>query len=322
MKRRIFFLTGVFSATLAITALAQTYPDKPIRLVIPYPAATQTDVVGRLVSTKLGELLGRTIVVDNRAGAGGMIGAEFVSKAAPDGYTLLLGTSQTHAINKYLYTQMPYDPLTGFEPVARVASVPMVLVVNSTLPIKSVTELINYAKARPGQLNYASSGIGSSAHLAGASLNNEAGIKISHIPYKDVGQIFVGFAGGNITSMFYAYAPLRTQIQSGSLRIIATTGSQRSAFLPEVPTLSESGYPNFAMTAWFALYAPRGTPKPIIDVLANAANRAVTSPDVTEKLLGSGTDPFASSPDVLRDFTKTELERYRKVVELTGAKAE
>lgn len=322
MKRSILCTAGGFAAALAMTALAQTYPDKPIRLVIPYAATTQTDVVGRLISTKLGEVLGRTIVVDNRAGAGGMIGAEFISKAAPDGYTLLLGTSQTHAINKYLYNQMPYDPLTGFEPVARVASVPMVLVVNSTLPVKNVTELINYAKARPGQLNFASSGIGSSAHLAGAYLNNEAGIRISHIPYKDVGQIFVGFSNGNIASMFYAYAPLRTQIQSGTLRIIATTGAQRSAFLPDMPTLSESGYPNFAMTAWFAMYAPRATPKPIIDVLASAVNRAVTAPEVTEKLLGSGTDPYASSPEVLREFTRTELERYRKVVELTGAKAE
>ena len=303
-------------------ALAQTYPDRPIRLVVPQGAATATDIFARQITPRLAELLGQPVVVDNRPGGGGIIGTEIVAKAPPDGYTLTLGGGQTHAINKSLYSKLPYDPITHFTPVARLGAQAMILVTSTSVPVKTLAEFITYANARKGKLNFASTGSGTSAHLTGELLNAETGLRIAHVPYKSGAQALTDLVSGEVTMMFYPFIALQSQIQAGKLTVLATAGPQRSAYLPQTPTMVESGFPGFVISAWFAVYAPAGTPRPVVDTLYSAFERTLTDPEIVRKLAAAGTDVYLAAPDELGRFTRSEIERFRKLVELSGAKAD
>ena len=321
------FRLGVWVIRLALVAggaaaLAQTYPDRPLRLVVPQGAATATDIFARQITPRLGELLGQPVVVDNRPGGGGIIGTEIVAKAPPDGYTLTMGGGQTHAINKSLYSKLPYDPIAHFTPVARLGAQAMILVTSTNVPVKTLAEFITYANARKGKLNFASTGSGTSAHLSGELLNAETGLRIAHVPYKSAAQALTDLVSGEVSMMFYPYIALQSQIQAARLTVLATAGPQRSAYLPQTPTMVESGFPGFVISAWFAVYAPAGTPRPIVDTLYSAFERTLTDPEIVRKLAAAGTDGYLAGPDELGRFTRSEIERFRKLVEISGARAD
>ena len=258
MKRWLNRLVlGALSAAFAIGASAQPYPTKPIRIVVPFPAGGTTDVLARAAAQKLTETLGQPAVVDNRPGAGGNIGAELVAKSAPDGYTLLMGTVGTHAINPSLYPKMPYDHLRDFAPVILVAGVPNVLVINPSLPVNSVQELIAYAKANPGKLNFASSGNGTSIHLSAELFKTMAGVQMAHIPYKGSAPALQDLAGGQVQLMFDNLPSALALIRAGRLKALAVTSKERAPALPDVPTIAESGLPGFEASSWFDCSHPR-----------------------------------------------------------------
>ena len=267
---------------------AQTYPTKPIRIVVPFPAGGTTDVLARAAAQKLTESLGQPAVVDNRPGAGGNIGAELVAKSPPDGYTLLMGTVGTHAINPSLYPKMPYDHVKDFAPVILVAGVPNVLVINPALPVNSVQELIAYAKANPGKLNFASSGNGTSIHLSGELFKTMAGVQMTHVPYKGSAPALQDLVGGQVQLMFDNLPSSLALIKGGKLKALAVTSSARAAALPDVPTLAESGLPGFEASSWFGLLAPAGTPQPIILKVNGDVAKWLASPEAKEKLLAQG----------------------------------
>ncbi|HWX47117.1 MAG TPA: tripartite tricarboxylate transporter substrate binding protein [Roseomonas sp.] len=298
------------------------YPDHPPRLVVPYAAGTATDLIARQLAGSIGNVLGQQPIIDNRAGAGGIVGTESVARSAPDGYTLLFAGSQTHAINVSLYQNLPYDPVKDFAPVARVASQPLVLVVNADLPVHSVADLVALAKARPGKLNYASSGIGTSAHLCGSTFRKRAGIDIVHVPYASGGQLFSDLLRGATSMMFYPYQPLKPHVEAGRLRVLASTGATRPAWLPDSPTMVEAGFADFVLSAWFGVFAPASTPAPRIEAVAEAVRRAVDSPEIRAAFAVSGTEPFYAPPDAFADFIAAEIKRYRTIVADSGAKVE
>ncbi len=322
MEWRRACVIGVSFFACGPIASAQTFPDRAIRLIVPQGAATATDIFARQITPRLAELLGQAVVVDNRPGGGGIIGTEIVAKAAPDGYTLTLGGGQTHAINKSLYSKLPYDPIANFTPVARLGAQAMILVTNAAVPVKTVAEFIAYANARKGKLNFASTGSGTSAHLTAELLNAETGLKIAHVPYKSGAQALTDLVSGEVSMMFYPYIALQSQIQAGKLTVLATAGPQRSTYLPQTPTMVESGFPGFVISAWFAVYAPAGTPRPVVDTLYAAFERTLTDPEIVRRLAASGTDVYLAAPDELGRFTRSEIERFRKLVDLSGAKAD
>jgi len=322
MRKLWITLIGFVIATCSASLAAQTYPDKPIRLIVPQAPGSATDVFVRHFTPKWGDVLGQPVVVENRAGAGAIIGTEAVAKSAPDGYTLLLGGSQTHAINKSLYTKLSYDPITDFTPVGRIGAQAMLLVTNASVPAKSVPEFLAYAKGGKGNLNYASSGNGSTAHLAGSLFSAEAGLKAQHVPYKAVAQGLSDLLSGEITMMFYPYSALQPHIQSGRLTVLAVATEQRASYLPNVPTMTEVGFPSMVLSPWFALYAPAGTPRPIVDKLYSALEQTMKDPDVARRLASTGTDIWLAGPDEMARFGASEIARYRKIVELAGAKAD
>jgi len=318
----IRFLQMGIALTLMWSPLAfsQNFPERPIRLVVPYGAGSSTDILARQMAPILGELLGQPIVVDDKPGGGAIIGTDLVAKALPDGYTLLMGSSGTHAINKHLFKSLPYDPILSFTPIARVSYLGYVLVVGSKSSIKTVSDLISLAKARPGQLNYGSIGIGSTVHLAGELLNLEAGIKINHIPYKAPSQVITDLLSGELTLMFYPYAALAPHIQSGALRVLSTTGPQRASYLPQAPTMIESGYPGFVLTSWLGIYGPANMPLRTVNTLHNAIRRTMTDPELVKKMTFAGADVYLSGPEEFGEFTKSEIDRLKRIVEISGAK--
>ena len=319
-------LLGSAAAALALgrraAHAAEGYPTKPLRLIVPYAPGTATDLLARQLAPKLGDLLGQPLVVENRAGAGGIVGAQAVARATPDGYTLGFAGSQTHAINVSLYRNLPYNPVTDFAPIARIASQPMVLVVHPDVPARSVAELVALARARPGQLNFASTGSGTSAHLSGETLRTQARIDIVHVPYASSGQVFAELLAGRTQLMFYPYQPLKPHIDTGRLVPLATTGETRPAWLPNLPTMIEAGYPNFVVIPWFALFAPAGTPTTVAEALSEASRRALADPEIRAALAASGTEPYFAGPADLAAFTNSEIERYREVIAASGARVD
>ena len=308
-------------AAFAALAHAQaTYPSKPIRLVVPFPAGGTTDILARAVAQRLTETLGQPVVVDNRAGAGGNIGADLVAKAAPDGYTLLMGTVGTHAINASLYAKMPYDHVRDFAPIILVAGVPNVLVVNPALPVNSVQELIAYGKANPGKLNFASSGNGTSIHLSAELFKTMTGVQMAHVPYKGSAPALVDLAGGQVQLMFDNLPSSLALIKGGKLKALAVTSAQRSAVLPDVPTVAESGLPGFEASSWFGLLAPAGTPKDIIAKLSGEVAKWLATPEAKEKLAAQGAIPAGLSPDDFMRHIASETVKWQKVVRDSGAK--
>lgn len=314
MGNRILTLLAAVFALVAGTAQAQqAYPSRPVTLVVPFPAGSTTDLVGRIFGEKLSQRLGQPVVVENIGGAGGINGALSVARAAPDGYRILMGTIGTHSINPALFKDLPYSPLKDFTPLAQFGTAPNVLVVNASLPVKSVTELIEYAKANPGKLNYGSSGIGTSNHLAGALFAARRGLDMVHIPSRGGAQAILDLVRGDIQTMFYHYLPLLPHIREGKLRALAVTSAQRIGALPDVPTMTELGFQDFVISAWFGVYGPADMPKPIVDRLNAEIVAILKDPEMQKTLFGQGVDPITGSPADLAALMRAELERWAKV---------
>ena len=298
---------------------AADYPTKPIRIVVPFPPGGTTDILARAVAQKLSETWNQQVIVDNRPGAGGNIGADIVAKAAPDGYTLVMGTVGTHAINPNLYARMPYDHVKDFAPVILVAGVPNVLVVNPSLPVHSVKELIDYAKANPGKLNFASSGNGTSIHLSGELFKTMAGVQMTHVPYKGSAPALADLMGGQVQLMFDNLPSSLGLIKGGKLRAVAVTSSARAAALPDVPTIAESGLPGFEASSWFGVLAPAGTPHDIVAKLNAAIAAWLATPDAKEKLLAQGAIAAGGTPEDFAKHIDRETSKWAKVVKASGA---
>ncbi len=315
-------VAAVAAVTVAASALAQApaYPSKPIRLVVPFPPGGATDILARDVAQRLTEAWGQSVVVDNRPGAGGNIGTELVAKAAPDGYTLEMGTVGTHAINASLYAKMPYDPVKDFAPVILVAGVPNVLVVNPSLPVNSVAELIAYAKANPGKLNFASSGNGTSIHLSGELFKVMAGVQMVHVPYKGSAPAVQDLIAGQVQLMFDNLPPSLPQIRAGKLRALAVTSATRAPALPDVPTIAEAGLPGFEASSWFGILAPAGTPPAIVAKLNTEIGKWLATPEAQEKLRSQGASPAGGSPEDFAKHIAAETTKWAKVVKDSGAK--
>jgi tripartite-type tricarboxylate transporter receptor subunit TctC len=302
----------------ALPVLAQpAYPTRPVTLVVPYPAGGSADILARTVGQKLGERLGQTIVVENRAGAGTAIGAKFVAGAPADGYTLLLGTVSSQAINPAM-SKVGYDPLKDFTPVAALASIPFVLVAHPSMPAKSIADVIALAKARPGELAYASAGLGTSNHLAGELLASAAQIKLLHVPYKGSAPALNDVSGGHVPMMFDLMATALPHIQSGKLKALAVTGKTRSALLPGVPTAIESGLPGYDVSAWFGVFAPAGLPRPVLERLNSELAAIVGTPEMQKRLHELGADPEQASIDEYAAFSRREVARWSDVVKKAG----
>ncbi len=311
---------SVYLIAWSATLVAADYPNRPVRLVVPFASGSNIDGTARQIAPKFAEFLGQQVVVDNRGGAGGTIGANLVAKSQADGYKLLMGNAPTHGMAPHLYKNLAYDPIKDFTPIGRVDSASFVLAVSATLPVQSMAELVKYAKARPGQLNYASSGNGTTAHLTGTLLNNKAGVDLKHIPYNSVPQALVDIASGAVAIMFYPYQPLMPLLQTGKVRLLASTGMKRASYLPEVPTVIESGIPDFVALAWHGFYAPAGTSKQVVDTVYAALAKTMADPKVVATLAATGIDIDLAPPLEFAAFTKAEVERYRQLIAMAGAK--
>ncbi|HSQ03278.1 MAG TPA: tripartite tricarboxylate transporter substrate binding protein [Burkholderiales bacterium] len=304
------------------TLHAQSYPAQAIRFVVPFPAGGPLDIVARAIGQELNRSWGQPVIIDNRPGAGGNIGADYVAKAPPDGYTILMGAVSTHAINVTLYSRLPYDPIRDFAPVTLVTSVPNILVVHPSVPAKTVRELIAVAKARPGQLNFGSGSTGSAGHLAGELFKTMAGVDMVHIPYKGAGPAVVDLLAGHVSLMFDNLASALPNIKAGRVRAIAVTTSRRSPFLPELPTISEAGLPGFDIGTWFGVFAPGGTPRDIVVRLNAEIVRILNTPGMKERLANLGAEPMGNQPEQFAAFIKSEIPKYAKVIKASGAKAD
>lgn len=319
------FLTKFFPALLCIAASiahAQNYPNKPVRMVVPFPPGGTTDILARAVGQKLSEAWGQLVVIDNRPGAGGNIGTDIVAKSAPDGYTLLMGTVGTHSINQSLYGKLPFDPIKDFAPVTLVASVPNVLVVNSTVEAKSVKELIALAKSKPGQLTFASSGNGTSIHLAGELFKAMTGTAMLHIPYKGSAPAITDLLGGQTNMMFDNLPSAMPHIKSGKLRALGVTSVNRSPALPDTPTIAETGIGGYDASSWFGVLAPAGTPKEVVAKIHADIVKALSAPDIKERLSSQGAEPVGNTPEQFSQHIRTESLKWAKVVKDSGAKVD
>jgi tripartite-type tricarboxylate transporter receptor subunit TctC len=302
-------------------ALAQSYPKKPITIIVPYPPGGPTDIVARVVGQKLGERLGQQVIVDNRRGAGGNIGAALVARAAPDGYTLLLGTT-AHAINPSVFPALNYDILKDFSPVVLLTSLPLVVVTNAAVPAKNVQELVALAKSKEGQLTYASSGNGQSTHLAAELFKTMTGVSMTHVPYKGSAPALTDVAGGQVSVMFDTLLSAMPQIKSGRLKALAVTSAKRSASAPELPTVAESGVPGYEAVAWSGLLAPAHTPPEIVAKLNTEINVILSQPDVQKRFLNDGAEPLGGSPEKFSAHIGSEVRKWAAVAKLSGAKVD
>ena len=298
------------------------WPSKPIRIVVPFPPGGTTDILARAAAQKMAEAWKEQAVIDNRPGAGGNIGAELVARSPADGYTLLMGTVGTHAINASLYAKMPYDHVKDFAPVILVAAVPNVLVVHPSLPVHSVAELIAYAKANPGKLNFASSGSGTSIHLAGELFKVMAGVQMTHVPYKGSAPAIADLVGGQVQLMFDNLPSALAQIKAGKLRALAVTSAQRAAALPDAPTIAESGLPGYEASSWFGLLAPAGTPADVVAKINGEIARWLASPEAKEKLSSQGAIAAGGTPEDFARHIAAETAKWQRVVRESGAKVE
>ena len=315
-------LLGAACLVLTATGLAtaQDYPTRPVRMIIPFPPGGSNDVVGRLIAIKLGDRLGKQVVVDNRSGAGGVIGTEVVAKSPPDGYTLLI-ISMAHAVNPWLY-KLNYDPIKDFAPVGLLAKGANVLVVHPSLPGRAIADRIALAKQQPGDLQYASAGIGSFQHLGGELFKLMAGVDILHVPFKGGGPALVDVVGGHTKVMFSSMVQTVPHIHSGKLRALGTGGPQRSPVLPDVPTIAEAGVSNYEAVNWWGLVAPVGTPKAIIDKLNTELLAVQNAPEVQKQFALEGGEPVPMKPAVFGAYMVSEMNKWEKVVKQGGIKAE
>jgi tripartite-type tricarboxylate transporter receptor subunit TctC len=295
-------------------ASAQDYPNKPIKFVVPFSPGGSTDILARLIGEKLSQRVGQPVVIDNRSGSGGNIGADAVAKAPADGYTMLMGTTGIMAINDSLYAKLPYDAAKDLAPVVHVASLTNVLAVNPELPAKNVQELIDYAKKNPGKLNFASSGPGSATHLVGELFKSNTGVDIVHIPYRGSGQAMTDLLGGKVSMMFDQIASSVSNIQAGKLKALGVTSKDRSSALPNTPTIAESGVPGFEALSWSGIVVPAGTPQPVIDKLNREVNAILQDPAIRKRFAELGADPIGGSPADFANHLDKERAKWSKVV--------
>lgn len=316
----MLFVGGVCACQQPVSA-ADSYPQRSIRLIVPYPPGGAGDIVGRLLSSRLGERLGQQIVIDNRGGGAQLIATDMAAKAPHDGYTLFLA-SATHGINPGLQKKLPYDSIRDFAPITLVTSSPLVFVANQAAGISTIRELVAAAKAQPARINYASSGPGTGGHLAVELLSWMAGIKLTHVPYKGAAPALVDVIGGQVQIMCTSPLPAMPHVKAGKLRALAMTGGMRSRATPEIPTVAEAGYAGYEASLWYALLAPAGTPRSIISRLHAESVAVVRSPAMTEQLLAQGADPIGSSPQELDAYVRAEIERWSKLIARTNIQAD
>jgi len=324
-RKRVYAAAAMMAAAfLGISGRgsAQSYPVKPIRVVVPFPPGASTDLIGRLVAQKLSASVGQQAIVDNRAGAGGTIGADSVAKAAPDGYTLLIGTPGAITISPSLQPKLPYQPLRDFAPITMLATVANLLVAHPSVPARNVQELIALARAKRGLLTYGSSGVGASPHLAGELFNHLAKVDLVHVPYKGAGPAFLDLTSGRIDLMFPVYSSVLPQVQAQKVKPIAITGLKRAAALPNIPTIDESGLRGFEVSHGFGLLAPAGTAPAVVEKLNTAIVASFRESDVIDFLAKQGLDPATSTPEQLTSHLRKEIAKWAQLVKATGIKAE
>jgi len=324
MLRKFASVAACIAAAAAVFPCAVSaqseYPNKPLRLIVPFPPGGSTDIIGRIVAQRLGEKLGQQIIVDNRGGAGGTIGTDAAAKAAPDGYTLAVGTTSTHAVAPGAYSKLGYDPVRDFAPVSLVAVTPYLLVVNAQVPAKSLKEFVTLAKSQPGKLNYASAGAGSTTHLAMEMLKDVAAINVVHIPYKGNGPAEVAVLAGEVQTIFGSMPALLAQVKANKLRPLAVGTARRSPAVPDVPTVAELGYPGFEAALWLGIVAPAGTPASAIGRLSRELKDIVATPAFREAMDKNGAEPISNTPEQFATLIRQEADRYGKVVKALGIK--
>ncbi|MEC4719874.1 tripartite tricarboxylate transporter substrate binding protein [Noviherbaspirillum sp. CPCC 100848] len=314
---------GIFLAATALNASAQEkWPSRNISYVVPFAAGGTTDVLGRLIASKLGPALGTVVVVENRPGAGGNIGSDFVAKAAPDGHTLVGGTISSHSINTSLYSKMPYDPVKHFQPVTLIGTLPNVLVVNANSPHRSVQDVIAAAKAKPESVNYGSSGNGTSQHLSGALFQSITGTKMVHVPYKGSAPAMQALMGGEVDLVFENILAAVPLIQSGKIRALGVTSAKRASQLPDTPALAEAGVPGYEIVSWQAVFAPAGTPQPVVQRLSTEIGKIIQDPEIKARLSALGVEPSGAGPAELGSFQKSEVAKWAQLIKSANIKTE
>ncbi|MGZ8273780.1 MAG: Bug family tripartite tricarboxylate transporter substrate binding protein [Burkholderiaceae bacterium] len=328
LQRRVLAALAAACALASIApAQAQSWPTKPVRIVVPFPAGGTTDIVARSIGAELQKMWGQSVVIDNRPGAGGNIGADAVAKSPADGYTLLMGTVGTHAINHSLFAQngqkMPYDPVKDFVPVTLCAAVPNVMVINPKLPVNSVPDFIQYAKTNPGKVNMASSGNGTSIHLTGELFKTVTGTYMVHLPYRGSAPALIDLIAGNVNVMFDNLPSALPHIKSGRIKALAVTSKNPSPALPGVPTIEQAAnLKDFDASSWFGLFAPAGTPRSIVDKIQGDVAKAMSVPEVRERFVAQGAEPGGNTPDQFSAFIKGETEKWARVVKVSNAKVD
>jgi len=317
----LYIVSIIAGSLLACACIAQPYPLKPVRVIVNFPPGAGSDIATRLVTAKLTEMMGQQFLVDNRAGAAGNIGIEVAARAAPDGYTLLTATAAA-AISQTMFSKIPFDLNRDFTPIAMIASAPFVLAVHPAVPAKSLQELIVLAKSRPGQLSYATPGTGSSPHLAGELLKMQAGIDLLHVPYKGMVPAITDVIGGNVSIIFGNTLVVLPNMRNGRVRGLAITSAKRSSMAPELPTIAESGFPDFESGTWYGMMAPARTPREVVARLSDAVTRSVQLPDVREKLIAQGAEPLSSNPAQMAEFVRSEIVKWGKVAKAAGIRVQ
>lgn len=316
----LFTIAAGAAATAPAVVAADKFPVRPIRMIVPLPPGTASDFLARVVGERLGDAYKQQIVVDNRPGGNGDIGMLIVAKSAPDGYTIVLGYIANLAIAPSLYAKMPYDPIGDYAPVTQIATSPNVLTAHPSVPAKNLQELVALAKAKPGAVNFASTGVASVGHLTGELLNNLAGMKMTHVPYKGGGQAIIDLVGGHVQVMFSGFSAAMPHIKSGKIRPLAVTGAGRSRALANVPTIAEQGFPGVEATAWYGVLAPAGAPQPVVARLHGEIVRILKLPDVVQRLDALGFELVGSTPEQFNDYIRSETRKWEKVVRASGAK--
>lgn len=323
MHRRILIAAVVTGAVLANAAQGQDrWPSKPITYIVPFGPGGTTDVLARLITNKAGSALGTSFVIENKAGAGGSMGSDFTAKAAPDGYTIQGGTISSHAINVSLYSKLPYDPVRNFQPITMIGSMPNILVVRADSPHRSVQDVIAAAKGKPGSLNYASSGNGTSQHLSGVFFEQMTGGKMVHVPYKSSAESLTALLSGQGADLIFEnLAPALPHIRSGKLRALGVTSEKRSSAVPEIPAIAEV-LPGFGIVSWQAIFAPAGVPKPVVDRLSIELIKAINDPEIRANLVAQGIEPGGMTPAELGAFQKSEIDKWARVIKAGNIKVE
>jgi len=320
-SRPATLIAVALSALVPAAALAQTWPAKPVRMIVPFPPGGNTDIIARIVAPRMGENLGQQIIIDNRGGAGSTIGTELAARSPADGYTLLM-VSAAHVINPAMVKKLPYDSIRDFTPITMVADVPTAFVVHPSLPVKTVKEFIALARARPGQINYSTSGRGTVGHLSAELLASMTKIKLEHVAYKGTGPALIDLLAGHVQLQFASMPAVIQYARTGKLRMIAQTGEKRSPAAAEVPTMMEEGVPGFVVSSGFGMFGPAGTPRPIVDRVYASVKAALAVPDVKNQLSGQGADPVGSTPEQYDAFNKSEIQKWIKVAREAGIQPE